>query len=101
MNLHIGIGAFTNDDLTFREVPRQLQGHRIHRRFGRRDRQQHGFIATLLVSDIFDRFPRLQVVSVESGFGYLPFLLESLDWEWKNSSGPLQHPSRRCQARSS
>jgi predicted TIM-barrel fold metal-dependent hydrolase len=34
-------------------------------------------IANLLVSDLFDRFEALQVVSVESGIGWLPYLLES------------------------
>jgi predicted TIM-barrel fold metal-dependent hydrolase len=33
-------------------------------------------IANLLVSDLFDRFPTLTCVSVESGIGWLPYLLE-------------------------
>lgn len=37
-------------------------------------------IANLCVSDIFDRFPKLKVVSVESGLGWVPFLLEGLDF---------------------
>ena len=36
-----------------------------------------------LTTGILDRFPRLKFVSVESGMGYLPYLLESLDWHWK------------------
>jgi predicted TIM-barrel fold metal-dependent hydrolase len=38
-------------------------------------------MGNLLVSGIFERFPTLQVVSVESGLGWIPFLLEVLDWE--------------------
>jgi uncharacterized protein len=37
-------------------------------------------IANLCVSNIFDRFPKLKVVSVESGIGWVPFLLEELDY---------------------
>jgi uncharacterized protein len=40
-------------------------------------------IAALLTGSVLDRFPTLKFVSVESGFGYLPYLLESLDWHWK------------------
>jgi hypothetical protein len=28
--------------------------------------------------------PRLNFVSIESGVGWLPFFMESLDWQWKN-----------------
>ncbi len=38
-------------------------------------------IANLVVSDIFDRHPDLQVVSVESGTGWIPFLLEAMEYE--------------------
>jgi predicted TIM-barrel fold metal-dependent hydrolase len=37
-------------------------------------------IANLVMSDIFDRFSKLKVVSVESGVGWVPFLLESLEF---------------------
>jgi predicted TIM-barrel fold metal-dependent hydrolase len=40
-------------------------------------------IAQLLTSDVCERFPRLKFVSVESGFGYVPYLIESLDWHWR------------------
>jgi predicted TIM-barrel fold metal-dependent hydrolase len=30
---------------------------------------------------IFDRFPKLQMVSVESGVGWIPFMLETMDYE--------------------
>ena len=41
-------------------------------------------ITTLLLSDLCDRFPQLNFVSVESGFGYVPYLLEAADWMWCN-----------------
>jgi predicted TIM-barrel fold metal-dependent hydrolase len=39
-------------------------------------------IIALLTSDICERFPTLKFVSVESGFGYVPYLLEAADWLW-------------------
>jgi uncharacterized protein len=40
-------------------------------------------IGTITTCGVAERFPRLRFVSVESGVGYLPFLLESLDWHFK------------------
>jgi hypothetical protein len=37
-------------------------------------------IAAIVTSGLCDRFPQLKFVSVESGFGFIPYLLESLDW---------------------
>jgi len=36
-------------------------------------------IANMLYSGILERYPRLKVVSVESGIGWIPFMLEALD----------------------
>ncbi|MDA8044181.1 MAG: amidohydrolase family protein [Actinomycetota bacterium] len=38
-------------------------------------------IGNLLLSGVLERHPDLQVVSVESGLGWIPFLLEGLDYE--------------------
>ena len=38
-------------------------------------------IANLCMSDLFDRFPGVRVVSAESGIGWVPFLLESLEYQ--------------------
>ncbi|MBO0731293.1 MAG: amidohydrolase [Acidimicrobiaceae bacterium] len=38
-------------------------------------------VVNLILSHVFDRFPDLQVVSVESGCGWIPFILEALDYE--------------------
>ena len=51
-------------------------------------------LSTLLTCGLLDRFPRSNFVSVESGFGYLPFLLDSLDWQWRNSGAGERYPER-------
>jgi predicted TIM-barrel fold metal-dependent hydrolase len=49
-------------------------------------------IAAIVTSGLCDRFPRLKFVSVESGFGYITYLLESLDWHWQGYGAHLQSP---------
>jgi predicted TIM-barrel fold metal-dependent hydrolase len=39
-------------------------------------------VAEIVTSGVCQRFPSLNFVSVESGFGYLVYLLEALDWQW-------------------
>ena len=51
-------------------------------------------IADLIMSGLCDRFPDLNFVSVESGFGYVPYLLESLDWQWTNAGNNKRFPQR-------
>lgn len=41
-------------------------------------------LTRLLTSDLCIDFPDLKFVSVESGFGYVPYLLEAIDWQWSN-----------------
>jgi predicted TIM-barrel fold metal-dependent hydrolase len=38
-------------------------------------------VTNLILAGIFDRHPDLQCVSVESGVGWIPFILETLDYE--------------------
>jgi predicted TIM-barrel fold metal-dependent hydrolase len=51
-------------------------------------------IVELIVSGILDRFPSLKFVSVESGFGYLPYLLETMAWQWLNTGAAHANPGR-------
>ncbi|MEM7017614.1 MAG: amidohydrolase family protein [Pseudomonadota bacterium] len=39
------------------------------------------WMVNLLVSDVPERYPNLKFVSVESGIGWIPFLLEALDYQ--------------------
>jgi predicted TIM-barrel fold metal-dependent hydrolase len=38
-------------------------------------------VSNLILSGMFDRHPDLKMVSVESGVGWIPFILEALDYE--------------------
>ncbi|HLG68508.1 MAG TPA: amidohydrolase family protein [Acidimicrobiales bacterium] len=39
-----------------------------------------------IYAGIFDRFPKLRMVAVESGIGWIPFMLETMDYEiWENA----------------
>jgi uncharacterized protein len=38
-------------------------------------------VTNLILSGVFDRHPELKTVSVESGCGWIPFILEALDYE--------------------
>jgi len=49
-------------------------------------------IAQLICGGICHRFPDLNFVSVESGIGWLPFALASLDWQWQNCGVTFEHP---------
>lgn len=42
-------------------------------------------LSNLIVSGLLERFPRLKFVSVESGIGWIPFILEALDYQLHES----------------
>jgi uncharacterized protein len=43
-------------------------------------------VSNVILSRVFDRFPELQMVSVESGCGWIPFILEALDYEMSENA---------------
>jgi predicted TIM-barrel fold metal-dependent hydrolase len=49
-------------------------------------------IATVIGAGVCHRFPRLKFVSVESGVGWLPFLVQALDWMWTECHVADEHP---------
>ena len=51
-------------------------------------------ISEIVFSGLCHRFPGLDFVSVESGIGYIPYLLESMDWQWINLGMDKVHPDR-------
>ncbi len=49
-------------------------------------------IADLIFGGVCHRFPNLQLVSVESGAGWIPPALEAFNWQWRNGGVLLEHP---------
>jgi len=49
-------------------------------------------IAKVICGGLCHRFPKLNFVSVESGVGWLPYVVDSLDWQWKNAGVTKEHP---------
>ncbi len=48
-----------------------------------------------IYAGIFDRHPKLKMVSVESGAGWIPFILETMDYElWENAPGEAAELSK-------
>ncbi len=50
-----------------------------------------GCISELIMSGLCERYPRLNFISVESGFGFVPFLLQALDWQFMNTTARAEH----------
>jgi predicted TIM-barrel fold metal-dependent hydrolase len=49
-------------------------------------------ISAMIVGGVCHRFPKLNIVSVESGIGWIPFALQNLDWMWKETGMVKQNP---------
>jgi len=49
-------------------------------------------IADLIMGGVCHRFPGLTFVSVESGVGWVPAMLETCDWQWRNGGVRDEHP---------
>ena len=51
-----------------------------------------GHLADMILSGVCHRHPNLNIVAVERGVGWIPFLVEMLDWNWREQAGYLEHP---------
>ena len=50
-------------------------------------------IASVIMDGTARKFPTLPFVSIESGYGYIPHLLEELDWQWRNNGASRDYPN--------
>lgn len=46
----------------------------------------------LLMSGVLVRYPQIKFVSVESGIGWIPFVLEAMDYQFQGNSVAEEHP---------
>jgi predicted TIM-barrel fold metal-dependent hydrolase len=104
-NFHIGAGARREEFEALRNQPRNsaaapqtptpsppLVANPVWRSFNKQRRLAIGatqmymsnvrIIVNLCMSDLFDRHPNLKIVSAESGIGWVPFILEALEYQY-------------------
>jgi predicted TIM-barrel fold metal-dependent hydrolase len=95
-SFHIGFGSV--DDATINAITGLYEANYRPEDTQEEDLQQAQFgvllflgnaavITELCMLGVCERFPRLKFVSIESGFGYVPFLLEAMDWQYRNNRG--------------
>lgn len=93
VNFHVGYQEFTEDDL------KQVVGHGQTRATYAKESSlamvglAEG-LAEVVTSGVCERYPTLPFVLVESGFGWVPFFAETLDWQWVNSGARSAYPDR-------
>ena len=49
-------------------------------------------VADLTLFGVCHKYPELNFMLVESGFGWLPYYVEALDWQWHNSGASKAYP---------
>ena len=49
-------------------------------------------LSDLLMSGVLARYPQIKFVSVESGIGWIPFVLEALDYQFRGNEVAEEHP---------
>ena len=49
-------------------------------------------LADLTLFGVCHQYPDLNFVLVESGFGWIPYYVEALDWQWHNSGAAKAYP---------
>ena len=49
-------------------------------------------LTDLLMSGVLIRYPKIKFVSVESGIGWIPFVLEAIDYQFGGNDVALEHP---------
>jgi predicted TIM-barrel fold metal-dependent hydrolase len=91
VNFHVGFGELTEDELVKRT---ETDGADHTRQTSVGMLGNARAIADVITSGLCHRYPKLNFVSVESGVGWLPYLMDSLDWHWKNYGGRRDFPER-------
>jgi uncharacterized protein len=49
-------------------------------------------VSDLIMSGVLARYPTIKFVSVESGIGWIPFMLETMDYQFQGNSVAEEHP---------
>jgi predicted TIM-barrel fold metal-dependent hydrolase len=90
VNFHIGSGSFEgsldkwwHDDKTIHYPDRSLNGPLAIYTAVNNFMNNANDVMNLLLSGVLEKFPKLNFVSVESGLGWTPFLLQAIQHNWK------------------
>jgi predicted TIM-barrel fold metal-dependent hydrolase len=88
VNFHVGSG-----DLTLQIIPPEAGRHANYAVACALTNLANGLsLASMIGSGVCHRYPNLQIVSVESGVGWIPYTLQAFDWMWKESAVAKEHP---------
>ena len=89
INFHIGTG----DMWYFNMMHESVKEHAHFASMGALFSIDNGkVISQIICGGICHRFPKLNFVSVESGVGWVPYLLAGLDYQWKNCGADKENP---------
>lgn len=96
MNFHIGFSSFTDESLKA-VAGAHAGGEDVDRvslagKYSLFALNNGKAIADIITSGLCERFPRLPFFSVESGWGFIPSLLDGLDWQFEKGGGHKEHP---------
>jgi uncharacterized protein len=89
INFHVGAGDMSYMNLMHERVGKHAHFASMGALFSLNNGKT---IAQILCGGICHKYPKLNFVSVESGVGWLPFLLANLDYQWKNCGVAQEHP---------
>jgi predicted TIM-barrel fold metal-dependent hydrolase len=96
VNFHVGIGGTATDWNATDRTPGKGRNDLLAyvKKTGLSFMANADTMAELIMGGVCHRFPQLRFVSVESGFGYVPFVLDALDWQWTTSGAQQAHADR-------
>jgi uncharacterized protein len=94
LNFHIGFGLNTGRDLVGTWAGSQMTSADRAGMACLTFLANARTITEVVTSGLCHRYPDMKFVSVESGASWLPFLVEAMDWNWKNYGAFKDFPER-------
>jgi predicted TIM-barrel fold metal-dependent hydrolase len=91
VNFHVGFLAFNDGDLLPVDQSQKLDYARSTTLSLLGNAQN---ITEVVFSGVCHRYPDLKFVSVENGAGWLPYLIETMDWQWLGVGARDEYPER-------
>lgn len=89
INFHIGSGDRSEVDKPSNDIGKHTKFASLGTKFFMGNVKS---ISDVIYGGICHRFPTLKFVSVESGVGWIPYALASMDWAWRNGGVYREHP---------